>query len=187
MNLSMSDVSAGYLLSDKTLQKFCNHQIVTSITLASYKDWTSNTLEWHPLSIMNWSFLIVKFTLEIQVCLGMLWSTSKRIRFLKWQSLLLQHHYHYCSHKLSFLNVSWKRSSLLNFATKSPKIIYVLYLWNSVNSYSNSNKMCFEFNTFILSWRMQILYNTPVTPVSIYDILSLTNSAHFTVDNHFLY
>jgi len=81
------------------------------------------------------------------------------------------------SYKLSFLNVSLKISSLLNFAMKSPKIIYILYLWNSMNSCSNSSyKLWFEVNTFILSLGMQILYITPATISSIYDILSLTNS-----------
>jgi len=41
----MLDVSADHLLTDKTLPKFCNLQIVTSITLASYERLVSNMLE----------------------------------------------------------------------------------------------------------------------------------------------
>jgi hypothetical protein len=54
MNLSMSDISAGHFLTDKPLPKFCNHQIVTSTTLASYERLDTNMLEWHPRSIENW-------------------------------------------------------------------------------------------------------------------------------------
>jgi len=165
----MSNVSAGHFFTDKTLPKFCNHQIVTSITLTSYERldikfaWMTSPIYWE---LINW---IVRFTLEVEVCLWMLWCMYKRIRFLKWQSLLLKHHYHYCVHyKLSFLNVSLKLSSLLDFAMKSPKIIDISYLWNSMNSYSNSSyKLCFEVSTFILSWGTQILYTTPATLSSI--------------------
>jgi hypothetical protein len=176
MNLSMSDTSAGHLLTDKTLLKFCNYQIVTSITLTSYERldikyaWMTSPVYWE---LTN---LIVSFTSEIQVCLGMFWCRYNWIR-LTWQSLLLKHLYRYCVH-ISLLNISLKISS--NFSVKSPKIIYILYLWKSMNSYSNpSYKLCLEVSTFILSWRTQILYITPATFSSIYYILSLTNSAHF--------
>lgn len=127
------------------------------------KEWTSNLLEWHPPSIENWSIGLSGS--QVQVCLGMLWCMYKRIRFLKWQSLLLKHHYHYCVHyKLSFLNISLKLSSLLDFAMKSPKIIYILHLWNSMNRFTNSSyKQCFEVSTFILRWGAQSLYITPAT------------------------
>jgi len=40
-----------------------------------------------------------------------------------------------------------------------------------MNSYSNSShKLCFEVSTYILSWGTQILYMTPATLSSIYDI-----------------
>lgn len=94
LNESMSGVSAGHLLTDKTLPKFCNHQIVTSITLTSYERLDSK-YSWMTSSVYcELINLIVRFTSEVQVCLRMLWCMYKRIRFLKWQSLLLKHHYH---------------------------------------------------------------------------------------------
>jgi hypothetical protein len=37
MNLSMSDVSAGHLLTERTLPKFCNHHLVANITPLPWK------------------------------------------------------------------------------------------------------------------------------------------------------
>jgi hypothetical protein len=83
-----------------------------------------------------------------------------------------------CSNKLSFLNVSLKISSLLNFAIKSPKIIYILYSWNSMNSYSNSSyKLCFEVSTLSIVGAHKFCISHQ-QPLAAHDILSLPNSAH---------